>query len=43
MAYSRTFYGTGYYIYHQFVAGRETVAADHALERRRRPMPMFSS
>ena len=28
MAYSRTRYGTGYYIYHQFVAGHEAVAAD---------------
>ena len=33
MAYSRTRYGTGYYIYHQFVAGHAAVAADRGVGR----------
>ena len=40
MAYSRTHYGTGYYIYQQFVRGRQAVAADASVGRpRRRPTP----
>ena len=34
MAYSRTHYGTGYYIYHQYVRGRAALAARSGLGRR---------
>ena len=41
MAYSRTHYGTGYYIYHQFVPGAKLSRADRSVGwRRRRPTRM---
>ncbi len=37
MAYSRTHYGTGYFIYHQFLPGARPVAAVAGLERQNHP------
>ena len=37
MAYTRTRYGTGYYIFHQFVRGRKSLAADQAWDARAPP------